>query len=211
MSTAQAGDGRFGTVVVSDCLLGKRVRWDGDHNGDVWPRRAALSLFNVVGLCPEVGIGLGVPRPPIRLTGPGTNPHAVAVADPRQDFTNALRSFAHKNAAVLNAAHGCIFADRSPSCGVMGVKVFTSTGAFARTGRGVFAAAVLQAHPHLPAVDAETLNEPKVLRAFALAVARCAKHPDDKQLRQRVDAAIAHATATPERPPGSAASRGDSG
>lgn len=198
MSIAQAEDRRFGTVVVSDCLLGKRVRWDGDHNGDVWPRRAALALFNVVGVCPEVGIGLGVPRPPIRLTGPGTNPRAVAVADPRQDFTDALRCFARKNTTVLNAAHGCIFADRSPSCGVAGVKVFTSASAFARTGRGVFAAAVLQAHPHLPAVDAETLNEPKVLRAFVLAVARCAKHPDDERLRQRVDAAIAHATATPD-------------
>ena len=182
------------TVAVSECLLGKNVRWDGDHNGDCWPRRTVEALFRLVGICPEVGIGLGVPREPIRLAGSPTAPRAVAVADPSRDHTTALQRFAHNKARLLNTVHGYIFADRSPSCGLAGVKVFTADDTFTRTGRGVFAAAVLTAHPDLPAVDATVLNERAALLRFVLAVTRHAGLRDDLRIRERAETAIADAT-----------------
>lgn len=192
------------TVAVSECLLGKRVRWDGDHNGDGWPRRAIQALFRLVGVCPEVGIGLGVPREPIRLVGPSTAPRAVAVADPSRDHTAALQRFARSKAPLLGTVHGYVFADRSPSCGLAGVKVFSPDDTFARAGRGVFAAAVLTAHPNLPAVDAGALNEPDALFRFVLAVARRAGKRNDSNLRQRAQAAIADARARHSARPGDA-------
>ena len=184
-----ATEAPLATVAASECLLGGEVRWNGGHNGDDWPRRTVQSLFRMVGICPEVGIGLGVPRPPIRLVGPPAAPRAVAVADPRRDHTAALSRFARGKERTLAAVHGFIFADRSPSCGVAGVKVFAADGTFARVGRGVFAAAVLDAHPDLPAVDAGTLHDPQTLLDFVLAVARRAGHADDARLRERVRAA----------------------
>lgn len=189
------------TVAVSECLLGKNVRWDGTHNGDCWPRRTVEALFRLVGICPEVGIGLGVPREPIRLVGSPAAPHAVAVADPSRDHTTALQRFARNKAQLLDTAHGYIFADRSPSCGLAGVKVFTADDTFTRAGRGVFAAAVLTAHPDLPAVDAGTLNDRDTLLRFASAVARYAgirddlhiRKRDDLHIRERAEAAIADA------------------
>ena len=181
------------TVAVSECLLGKNVRWDGTHNGDAWPRRTIEALFRLVGICPEVGIGLGVPREPIRLVGEPTAPRAVAVRDPSRDHTTALQRFARSKAQLLDTVHGYIFADRSPSCGLAGVKVFAANDTFTRAGRGVFAAAVLTAHPDLPVVDAGVLNDREALLRFVFAVARHAGRSDDARLDQRVQAAIAHA------------------
>ena len=154
-------------VAASECLLGARVRWDGDDNGETWPRRTVARLFDLVGLCPEVGIGMGVPRPPIRLEGDAATPRAVGL----EDYTARLGDYARRKAPVIADAAGYIFADRSPSCGLRGVKVYAADGSFRRIGRGVYAAAVLAGNPNLPAVDAETLFDEAVLRAFVAAVA----------------------------------------
>ena len=162
----------FATVAVSECLRGSPVRWDGDHNGDVWPRQAVQALFELVGVCPEVGIGMGVPREPIRLIGDAAKPRAVAVAAPEQDFTEQLRRYAKQQASLIGGVSGYIFADRSPSCGLAGVKVFDVYGNWRRSGRGIFAAAVVATHPDLPVADAETLADEQTLLSFASAVIR---------------------------------------
>ena len=172
-----APDAPLGTVAASECLLGERVRWDGDHNGDGWPRGVVQRLFRFVAICPEVGIGMGVPREPIRLAGEAANPRVVAVADPSRDFTRRLRRFATRQSRTLAQVHGYIFAARSPSCGLRGVKVFAADGTFRRVGRGVYAAAVLDVLPGLPAVEAESLGEAPALLDFASAVAARSGRP----------------------------------
>ena len=163
--------GPLGLVAVSDCLRGSRVRWDGGHNGHTWPRHAAERLFTLVGLCPEVGIGMGAPRPPIQLTGDAARPRALAVSDSTLDYTAALSDYARRSAATLDEVAGYIFADRSPSCGLADVKVFGADGGFRRVGRGVYAAAVAAAYPTLPVVDAQTLADHETFVDFASAVA----------------------------------------
>jgi len=158
-------------VAASECLLGLPVRWNGEHNGDVWPRHRVEKLFTLVGLCPEVGIGMGVPREPIQLVGDAEAPRVVAVDDPGRDYTDRLRRYTREVAPTLGGVHGYIFADRSPSCGLAGVKVFDANGSYRRIGRGVYAAAVLSEYPDMPAVDAETLRDPEILLDFAVAVA----------------------------------------
>ena len=157
-------------VAASECLLGARVRWDGDHNGDDWPRRIAQRLFDLVGLCPEVGIGMGVPRPPIQLVGDPNQPRVVGVEDSSADFTERMQRYAKHVAPVVASVSGYIFADRSPSCGLNGVKVYDDAGNPQRIGRGVYAAAVVESHPRLPVVDAQTLADEHVLHDFVAAV-----------------------------------------
>ena len=181
---------RLGTLAVSECLLGSAVRWDGDDNGDVWPRRVVQRLFDLIGLCPEVGIGLGVPRAPIRLVGEASSPRAVVMERVPRDITAQLEQFAGRMACTLAEVDGYVFADRSPSCGLAGVKVQADDGRFRREGRGVYAAAVLRAQPALPAVDAEYLWDEARLLDFACAVAarhaaRCALGDDDAANRRK--------------------------
>ena len=184
----------LGIVAVSECLRGVRVRWNGDHNGDGWPRRVAEELFTLVGLCPEVGIGMGVPRAPIQLVGEAANPCAVMVTDPNTDMTTRLKDFASRSAPVLNEVAGYIFADRSPSCGFAGVKLFAPDGSYRRVGRGVYASAVLAAYPALPAVDAEMLAAEDMLLDFAVAVARrSGRRVDRDHIRERIVRSTANA------------------
>lgn len=165
-------------VAVSDCLLGNRVRWDGDHSAQTWPGVRLARVFSLVGLCPEVGIGLGVPRPPIQLVAGPAAPRAVAVHDPGLDYTSRLESWSASVRDVLAGVSGYVFADRSPSCGLAGVKVHAADGSFRREGRGVHAAAVADAWPALPKADAETLVERDALASFAVAVVRHALAPN---------------------------------
>lgn len=162
--------GRSIRVAVSECLIGRRVRWNGEHNGDTWPRQRLEKVFTLVGICPEVGIGMGVPRDPIQLAGAASAPRVVAVDDPNRDYTDRLEGYASEVAGVLDDVHGYVFADRSPSCGLAGVKVFAEDGSFERVGRGAYAAAVVAGYPGLPVVDAETLDDDAVLLDFVLAV-----------------------------------------
>ena len=157
-------------VAASECLLGRHVRWNGEHNGATWPRQRLEKIFTLVGLCPEVGIGMGVPRDPIQLVGVAAAPQAVAADDPDLDYTDRLKGYASEVVGVLDEVHGYIFADRSPSCGLAGVKVFAADGSFERVGRGVYAAAVLAGYPDLPAVDAQTLDDERILLDFVLSV-----------------------------------------
>lgn len=181
-------------VAASECLLGAHVRWDGDDNGETWPRRTVARLFDLVGLCPEVGIGMGVPRPPIRLEGDAARPRAVG----GEDYTTRLGDYAKRAAPVIADVAGYIFADRSPSCGLRGVKVYAADGSFRRVGRGVYAAAVLAGNPNLPAVDAETLFDEAVLRAFVAAVAAYRGiDADDRDIARAIELARGSAGAAP--------------
>ena len=54
---------------ISSCLLGQKVRYDGNHQRDGYITLTLRKYFEFVPVCPEVAIGLGVPRPPIRLVG----------------------------------------------------------------------------------------------------------------------------------------------
>ncbi|MDH3690976.1 MAG: DUF523 domain-containing protein, partial [Gammaproteobacteria bacterium] len=56
-------------IGVSSCLLGQNVRYDGEHKRDSFITNALTHYFEFVPVCPEVSIGLGVPRPPIQLRG----------------------------------------------------------------------------------------------------------------------------------------------
>ena len=151
--------------------MGRRVRWNGEHNGDTWPRQLLERLFSLVGICPEVGIGMGVPRDPIQLVGEASAPRVVAVDNPARDYTERLGEYAREVGSILDGVHGYVFADRSPKLRAWrGVKVFAEDGSFERVGRGVYAAAVLAAYPALPVVDAETLDDDEVLLDFVLAV-----------------------------------------
>jgi uncharacterized protein YbgA (DUF1722 family)/uncharacterized protein YbbK (DUF523 family) len=142
---------------VSACLLGGKVRYDGSDKHQPWVTGTLGSLFELLPVCPETAIGLGVPRAPIHLVGDPARPRAVGVEPPTLDVTDRLEGFGRAAARELATVSGVILKARSPSCGLQ-VEVH---GADRRTmGRGLFAHALLEAHPTLPAIDEEALGDP---------------------------------------------------
>jgi uncharacterized protein YbgA (DUF1722 family)/uncharacterized protein YbbK (DUF523 family) len=134
-------------------------------------------LFEYRGICPEVGIGMGVPRPPIALVA-GEPIRAVAVADPSVDYTAALQAFGRQALEALAPVAGYLFMRGSPSCGLYRVKVHSADapgGAAARrVGRGIYADTLARALPTLPMEETGRLWDPQlrenfVTRAFTYA------------------------------------------
>ena len=158
-------------VAVSECLTGANVRYDGGHRRGAWPMDALAGLFCFKPICPEVGIGMGVPRAPIRLVGNAAAPRAVGVVDASVDVTAALQGHAAAQATVLDEVDGYVFKARSPSCGVFAVPVHDAHGReSATTGRGVFAAQVMRQRPNLPVEEGERLADGTTRAQFLMRV-----------------------------------------
>ena len=166
------------TVAVSECLTGAHVRYDGGHKREAMPHMALDGVYVFRAICPEVGIGLGVPRDPIRLVGDPGAPRArvfieeADIARPPADVTAALRAYADIQVPVLDEVDGYVFMQNSPSCGLSGVRLYRSDTP--GTSRGVYAAQVALRRPALPAVEGGQLFDPAqcanfVMRTFVYA------------------------------------------
>lgn len=143
---------------VSACLLGERVRHDGDHRLDAWVRDTLGAAVELVPICPEVAIGLGTPRPPIRLQRHSMGVRAVGVDHPDLDVTDDLKAFGEATASRFEDMSGYVFKARSPSCGLDTVPVHDpDTGMQNANGRGLHAAAITAARPGLPVIESEAL------------------------------------------------------
>lgn len=151
---------------VSACLVGQRVRYDGGDRQDRCVTAILGRLFQLIPLCPEVAIGLGTPRPPIRLQGAPDNPAAVTADDPPLDVGESLRAYGRRTADRLDGISGYIFKSRSPSCGVYGVKIHDHAGRAWAHGTGIYAREIMRALPMLPVEEEGRLNEPAIRENF---------------------------------------------
>lgn len=148
-------------VGVSACLLGERVRYDGDHRRDRFVVEELGARFLWVPVCPEVEAGFGVPRETLQLEGEAAAPRMVTTAT-RVDRTGALIAWTRGRLAGLPGdLSGFIFKRGSPSCGPRGVKLLPAGGAGEPqpVAAGLFARAWIDAHPDLPAADEEMLAD----------------------------------------------------
>jgi len=77
---------------VSACLLGQQVRYDGGHKRDPFLTDTLGPFVEWIPVCPEVEIGLGVPRDTIRLVGEAAAPRLV-VDKTGEDLTARINLF----------------------------------------------------------------------------------------------------------------------
>lgn len=72
------------------------MRHDGGRKRSSVPHDQLAGVFEYVTVCPEVGIGIGVPREAIRLVGSVEAPRAVGSKDGSFDVTERLKTFASR-------------------------------------------------------------------------------------------------------------------
>jgi uncharacterized protein YbbK (DUF523 family) len=128
------------------------VRWDGGHKRHEWLAGVLGPRVEWVRVCPEVEIGLGVPREPIRLERRGESVRLLATESGR-DLTEAMTEWAKSRVRSLRDLDGYVLKSRSPSCGLGPVPVHGGG-----PGRGLFAAVLASAHPDLPVVEETDLR-----------------------------------------------------
>lgn len=136
------------------------MRFDGGHKHDAFITDTLGRFCEWVPVCPEVEIGLGTPRESMRLIGLPEHPRLVA---PRsgKDHTDTMSKWAEKRLDQLDSLglHGYILKKDSPSCGMARVRVYSDQGLAARTGRGLFADALLKRFPMLPVEEEGRLHD----------------------------------------------------
>jgi uncharacterized protein YbgA (DUF1722 family)/uncharacterized protein YbbK (DUF523 family) len=156
---------------VSACLLGAEVRFNGGHKESHLCTRALTEYFEFVPACPEVAIGMGIPREPIRLVGDAEHPQALGSVNRELNVTQALADYGVQMAAELGDISGYIFMQKSPSCGLERVKVYRENGApVDGGGRGIYAQAFCARHPDLPVEEDGRLNDPVLRENFITRV-----------------------------------------
>jgi uncharacterized protein YbgA (DUF1722 family)/uncharacterized protein YbbK (DUF523 family) len=153
-------------IGVSSCLLGDEVRYDGGHKRNVYITDTLSKYFDFKAICPEMAIGLGVPRPTIRLVDKGTGIRVIGVNDSSLDVTDKLRSFSQEACRKLDMLSGYILKKDSPSCGMERVRVYNSNEMPEKRGRGIFADTLMQLWPNLPVEEEGRLMDPVLRENF---------------------------------------------
>ena len=164
-------------IAVSGCLLGEEVRYDGGHRRSSYATDALGGAFELVSECPEVGIGLGVPRPKIRLERSGGVTWLLDSRD--KDLTPVMDDYARQAATRFAEARvaGIVLKSRSPSCGMGDVKTHAGGAVISEDGTGIFASRLAAALPEAPRISETDLESPArrdhwLTRVFALAEIR---------------------------------------
>lgn len=154
-------------VGVSSCLLGEEVRWNGGHKRDSYLLGTLAEYVEWVPVCPEVEIGLGTPREPIRLVDQDGQLLLVG-SDSGSDHTQPMVDWSRRYMLGLPELnlHGYILKKDSPSCGLFRVKVYGEGPIPERSGQGLFARELVQAFPLLPVEEEGRLNDPALRENF---------------------------------------------
>lgn len=162
-------------VGISACLLGEKVRYDGQHKRSAYCNDVLSQHFDFQPFCPEMAIGLGAPRPTIRLVshriGQTDTLRAIQNTGTPRDVTDELAAYAdtvHTNHPLLC---GFIFTERSPSCGLFRVKAYNASNQQINDhSRGIFARRLTETWPQLPVEESGRLNDVALCENFILRV-----------------------------------------
>ncbi|ACY16948.1 YbgA family protein [Haliangium ochraceum] len=160
-------------IGVSACLLGHEVRFDRSHKRDRFLTDLLGVFADWVPVCPEVGAGMPVPRPTLRLVGERDDATPrLHVGRSGEDRTRAVTEYAERvieRIAALSLS-GFVLKSRSPTCGMERVRVYAANGMPSKHGVGVFARVLLERCPELPVEEEGRLQDPALRESFLDAV-----------------------------------------
>lgn len=156
-------------VVVSACLLGVPVRWDGGHRRSAWLVEVLARAAEIIAVCPEDELGLGVPRPPIQIVERAARQRLERVED-GHDLTDDMDAWSRGRLQGPDVAgiRGFVLKARSPSCGHTTTPVIGAAESQLTSGR--FALAVAARFPGCPIVDEDDLDSEFGRRRFLAAL-----------------------------------------
>ncbi len=143
------------------------MRWDGGHKRDIYIKDLLGQFFEWVPVCPELEVGMGVPREPIRLVRESGRQRLVGVKTGK-DWTTAMQAFARRRVAQIERLDlsGYLLKKDSPSCGMERVRVYPERGPATRTGVGAFAQVLIEQMPLLPVEEEGRLHDPALRENF---------------------------------------------
>ena len=161
-------------IVISKCLGNAHCRYDGGTvNSDLVDGLAPYVEY--ISVCPEMGIGLPVPREALRIIRNNQDQDRLVFSISGTDKTNEMLSFAKDFLGKLdeNDIDGFILKNRSPSCGINDVKIYKDTGKstiIPGKTTGMFGRTVQMIFPHIPLENEGRLLNYNIREHFMIKV-----------------------------------------
>ncbi|GGD77978.1 YbgA family protein [Lacimicrobium alkaliphilum] len=154
-------------VGISSCVLGEKVRYDGGHKRSAFVTDKLSEFIRFAPACPEMGIGMPVPRPTIHIREIGQQQRLTDSRDAQVDHTDKMQAYFSARLPQLSQLDGYILAAKSPSCGMERIKVYTPEGELLhRKGQGIFVQMLKQQFPDLPMEEDGRLNDEGLRESF---------------------------------------------
>ena len=153
-------------------MIGEKVRWNGDHKQDRYVREILSRYFEYIPVCPEVEVGMGVPRETVALYGDPEKPSMISKKT-QTDWTKPMEKYIKSRINTLSADDLCgyIFKSKSPSCGMARVPLYSEFGSHkVKHGPGMFANAFINSFPLVPTEEEGRLNDPRIRENFIVRV-----------------------------------------
>jgi uncharacterized protein YbgA (DUF1722 family)/uncharacterized protein YbbK (DUF523 family) len=154
-------------IGISACLLGQEVRFDGGSLKPALINKKFAEYFSYVPFCPEVGIGMGVPRESIRLE---KKQDKIVLIAPKSgtDYTDKMIDYSEKKVEALSQMNLCgvILKKDSPTCGMERVKVYDPNKIPDKAGVGIFARILMDRFPLIPVEEEGRLNDIRLREHF---------------------------------------------
>lgn len=157
-------------IGISACLLGDEVRYNGGHKHQRYCTETLSSYFEFHRFCPEVAIGMGVPREPIRLVGDIGSPRAVGIKGDAFDVTAPLLDYAREMVPSVARFSGFIWMKDSPSCGLFSTNVYSKPNVPPAKRAGLVAGLVHEQLPLIPMEEGGRLNDAALRENFIARV-----------------------------------------
>ena len=165
---------------ISECLMGKEVRYNGGHKLSKYCTQVLSEYFDFRPICPEVQIGLSVPRPAIRLAEKAGVVRVIATDNlttdnlttdnPELDYSKDLIELAQDVAPSMQGLSGFIFMQKSPSCGIKSTKVYGEKGQPLYMSDGAFSGELKRLLPLMPVTESGRLNDNPIKENFIALV-----------------------------------------
>ena len=162
------------TLMVSACVLGHEVRFDGGHKKQNYVLNRLSQVANLLPFCPEAESGLGIPRESVRLVGTSERLQVIGNRS-QEDHTAALKQWSDDFISSTNprSVNGVILKKGSPSCGLKRVRIYPSAARNAvpkRDASGIFAQAWTEAYPNMPVTEEGWLNDINLRESFLIQI-----------------------------------------
>lgn len=162
-------------IGISACVLGEKVRFDGGHKASNFCTQQLKPLVQYVAVCPEQAIGMGVPRPAIRLQRDAQQEiRLVQTRDNSLDYTDQMLDYTTQLLPRFSDLSGYIVCAKSPTCGMERVKLYDAEGnALGKIAIGIYTRELMQTYPWMPIEEDGRLLDPALKENFVSRVFAC--------------------------------------
>lgn len=153
-------------IVVSKCIEFEPVRYDGQLMSSELVKSLKPQV-HFIPVCPEVGIGLGVPRETLRIVKKDETLKLIQPAT-GLDLTSRMKRFSKEFLDTLPEVDGFILKSKSPSSAMKDAKIYPELEKVSPIGRGpgFFGGEVLKRFAHVAVEDERRLLNSRIKEHF---------------------------------------------